>query len=406
MGDLSAVLFSLRNNGFRGWLAEKTNGKMADAEELASLARAIWRKERRNALPAGTALNKKKMADVKAERDPHKIAEVLLGAMFDILKEIVSHFDSKHNKPLDGSTGDEEAESAATPKELFAWAMPLMQVLAVQPLDFLPPIDVTFRDYAIAVCHAQRFSNPTDTEKFQDMLIKVFRARGVLSEQDEAELRKPRNLYERMQLSVYLDIDEISRSRAAAYRFLDDNREDLCIPAFQDFIVVDLYDCNKQTEQARADAPPDRDRIPLGRRRAARRAHSLASMNGQSTTMLCGGTLVVDDNGNVLEWARKPGSLPYGKPQYRQKNGMAGRHRRGKRASRRVSSGLSPLNRRCRDRRRHESTEHGLLGTRIPPIVAVEKNGSIRFRRSPHFRVCGEHHEDTHQGGRQWEISC
>ena len=33
---------------------------------------------------------------------------------------------------------------------------------------------------------------------------------------------------------------------------------------------------------------------------------------GQTTTMLCGGTLVFNDNGNVLSWMMKPGSQPYG----------------------------------------------------------------------------------------------
>ena len=50
-------------------------------------------------------------------------------------------------------------------------------------------------------------------------------------------------------LSVFHDVDEISRSRAAAYRFLDDNREDLLIPAFQDFVIADLYDANKSNRQ-------------------------------------------------------------------------------------------------------------------------------------------------------------
>ena len=180
MGDLSAVLFSLRNNKFRGWLAESTNGKMADAKELASLAREFG--EAVVGKPyLRTALNDKRMSDVKAERDPHVVSEVLLGAMFDVLKEIVSHFDSKHNEPIDETAGDENGERpGASPTEIYAWAMPLMQVLAIQPLDFLPPVDVTFRDYAIAVCRAQRLSNPTDAEHFQDMLIKVFRARGIL----------------------------------------------------------------------------------------------------------------------------------------------------------------------------------------------------------------------------------
>ena len=31
---------------------------------------------------------------------------------------------------------------------------------------------------------------------------------------------------------------------------------------------------------------------------------------GRFTNMLCGGTLVFDDTGNIPSWAKKPGSLP------------------------------------------------------------------------------------------------
>jgi hypothetical protein len=44
---------------------------------------------------------------------------------------------------------------------------------------------------------------------------------------------------------VYHDIDRVSRSRTAAYYFLNDNRRILNIPAHQDLQVVDLYDNTK-----------------------------------------------------------------------------------------------------------------------------------------------------------------
>ena len=32
--------------------------------------------------------------------------------------------------------------------------------------------------------------------------------------------------------------------------------------------------------------------------------------NGQTTSLLCGATMVLDENGSMLSWARKPGSEP------------------------------------------------------------------------------------------------
>src|SRR6185436_9191957 len=95
----------------------------------------------------------------------------------------------------------------------------------------------------------QRLADPIDPNDYYGMLIAVFRARGILSEDDEKDLKEPRYLNERLSLSVSHNIDGISRSRAAAYRFLDDNREDLLIPASRDFFVVDLYDAKKRGRQ-------------------------------------------------------------------------------------------------------------------------------------------------------------
>jgi hypothetical protein len=388
MGDLSAILFCLRNNEFRGWLARETNGRIADASLLASIATqfgeaAIGKPYLR------TALNKDKLSGMKAEKDPHRLSQVLLGAMFDVLREIAGHFESKHNNSNKRAAGNKSgASSASSPTEIYAWAMPIMQVLAIQPLDFLPPADVTFRDYAMAVCRAQRLSNPTDPDGLREMLINVFVARGILDHNDRAELNKPRNLYERMELNVYLDIDQVSRSRAAAYRFLDDNREDLCIPAFQDFSVVDLYDSNKTTEQ--------HVRLPrqivieyLWREDVRLEGRKYREWNGQSTTMLCGGTLVVDDNGNVLEWARKPGSLPYGKPNTRQKKEWVAAMDEGKRRREDLLAAIADRIA-AGDIGKPISTEKGLLAAGTSPILAIQSDGTVRFRMAPDFRICGE----------------
>ena len=186
-----------------------------------------------------------------------------------------------------------------------------------------------------------------------------------------------------MELSVYLDIDQVSRSRAAAYRFLDDNREDLCIPAYQDFTVVDLYDCNKQTER-HARMPRQVVIEYLWGEDVSLEGPQFGELNGKSTTMLCGGTLVVDDNGNVLEWARKPGSLHYGKPNTKQKRGwlaaiVEGKARREEfllTIAGRVAAGEIGV---------AASTENGLLAPRISPITAVERNRTVRFTGGRHI---------------------
>jgi hypothetical protein len=127
--------------------------------------------------------------------------------------------------------------------------------------------------------------------------------------------------------------------------------------------------------------------------------------NGQTTTMLCGGTLVVDDNGNVLEWAQKPGSLPYGKRTTKEKKRWLNAIELGKERANELRLVIA-------DRVAHgqvgpaSAAAFGLLPERTPPVTAVENDGAVRFRLSPRFHICGEAPEEEQSGARQWELSC
>ena len=212
--------------------------------------------------------------------------------------------------------------------------------MAIQPLDLLPPVDVTFRDYALAVCRSQQLADPLDPRgllRHADQGLP--QARRSSSDDDVKRLNEPHYLTERLALSVPHSIDDISRSRAAAYRFLDDNREDLLIPASRDFFVADLYDAKKRGRQNLPSAAADRPAICLARGGAAERPRSSATFAGRTTTMLCGGTLVFNDNGNVLSWTMKPGSQPYGgkRAATRQGRGRSGRRPSTKARARRTA---------------------------------------------------------------------
>jgi hypothetical protein len=98
IGDFSAILITLRNNEFRKWLADKTDGNLAEAKVLSSIAQqfgeAVFDK-----LYLRTAQNKLKMSDITADDGPHTISQVLTGAMFDILMRIAdSYMDSGRKK--------------------------------------------------------------------------------------------------------------------------------------------------------------------------------------------------------------------------------------------------------------------------------------------------------------------
>ncbi|MHC4173308.1 MAG: gluzincin family metallopeptidase [Planctomycetota bacterium] len=380
LGDLTAILIILRNNKFRSLLAKTTKGDLAAADHLVYIAeqfgQAVTEQEYLR-----TAQNDETMSSVADDAGPHRVSEVLTGAMFDILLALSTHY-------------IEDREQSA--KKAFWNAIQRMQRMAIQPLDLLPPVDVTFRDYALAVLRAEELSNPTDPFGHFNLMLKAFLKRGILDKDDEEALREERYLYERLRLSVFHDIDNISRSRAGAYRFLDDNRDKLFIPANQDVVVVDLYDANKLTREGR--------RLPrqiileyLWREEVKLEGEQFGEYNGETTTMLCGGTLVFDQNGTLLSWFRKPGT-----------QGGSGKAWKDeiKKGEQRRADLLADLARRITAGHIGAvlGSGKGMLGSQVPPLTVRKENGALRFELSPHLNLTGEDHEH-YKGGQQWEVS-
>jgi hypothetical protein len=230
------------------------------------------------------------------EISPHYVSQVLTGAIFDLWCGFAKGYvrDRKH-----------------TVSHSLWSASGLTERLAIQPLDLLPPVDVTFRDYARAVCRSQEISEPTDPQNHLALMVDIFRRRKIFSAADARTYRERRHLFDSLSLSVEHSIEDIARSRASAYRFLDDNRKDLLIPANRDFFIADLYDAKKIG--ARAEPLPRQIVLQyVWREEVALEGSRFEHFAGRMTTMLCGGTLVFDEDGRVISWARKPGALPYG----------------------------------------------------------------------------------------------
>jgi hypothetical protein len=321
------------------------------------------------------------MKAVAGEQRPHRMSEVLTGAMFDIILELSRHYIDERKR---------------TVPQAFWDTIQRMQMMAIQPLDLLPPVDVTFRDYALAVLRAEEIADPTDPNQYRELMLEVFARRGILGAYDLKELRTPHHVFERLDLDVFHDIDVVASSPAEAYRFLDDNRRKLFIPWNADVDIAGLFTAQKLTREARR-LPRQillqylwREDVPLEGPRFGR-------FSGQSAGMPCGGTLALDQNGNLLSWARKPGSVPTGDSERARREAEEGARRR--------EVFLAILERRIKAGRIGEAVGAGagLLGRRTAPITPRSVDGGVRFELSPHFGI----HDDKDEvlGGREWEIS-
>lgn len=407
LGDQTAILQTLLTKKVRQDQADETGGDFSKAATISSIAEQFGKAVLGRPY-LRTANNELKMSDKASETDPHSMSEVLTGAMFEVLKRLAENYMKEEDD--DPEQPGKKKKKARTPRQAFWDATVRMQHQAIQPLDLLPPVEVRFRDYAKAVCRSQQLADPLDPEGYYNMLLEVFEKREILTPADVAELKEPAYLTDRLPFSVPHNIDNISRSRAAAYRFLDDNREALLIPANQDLLVADLYDAKKRGRQ---NVPLPRQIVVqyVWREEVLLDGERFGEYIGRHTTMLCGGTLVFDENGIALAWAVKPGSLPYG-----------GKRDRGGKVKQIWNEAVAEGAARRQDLLDGIArqialgrvgsivgTEKGLMGSHIPPVTAeLDGDSRVRFQISPHMNLSqdSDRAQEEASGGRQWQISC
>ncbi len=379
MGDFTAILVLLRNNNFRGKLKRSTKNDDSEAKLLVGIAEQFGH-EVSDKPYLRTANNLLKMKKVRDDPRPHYFSQVLTGAMFDIIRELGKHYVEKRGHKAGNALW---------------YTIQRIQRMAIQPLDFLPPVDVTFKDYALAVLRAEQVANPTDPHGYRKMMIDIFRKRGIIDAANKKDLMKTGYVFDRLRLKVFHGVEELGSSREAAYRFLNDNRTKLFIPHHQDIIVTDVYRCEKLTREHQR-LPRQTVVLYMWREDVLLDGPQFGSYQGKSTAMLCGGTLVFDDNGNLLHWPRKPGTeIKEGKEW--EKEVALGQQRR--------DEFLQAIARRVKEGQvgRLIDSGSGLIGSKIPPFVAHESGDGVRFELSPHFSIKDDDLDSI--GGRKWEIS-
>ncbi|WP_426232361.1 serine protease [Pararhizobium sp. DWP3-4] len=416
LGDLTAILMSLRNSTFRQELAERTGGlldTMSGGELLSSVAaefgQAVGDQEY---LRSGA--NQDKLSQFKDELEAHVLSTVLTGTMFDILINFTKQYLKRER--VDGNK--------LSPMQALAFTVPRMQIIAIQSLDLLPPVEVTFGDYARAVLRNLLIADPTDPKGYRKMIAEAFQRREILTKAEVDELLKPAGLYDRMPGAIPHDPAMIASSRAEAYRYLNDNRDDLYIPRFVDIIVDEVFTAEKMVGRGLF-LPKQVILQYLWREDIVLEGERFGSYNGQTTSLLCGATMVLDENGSMLSWSRKPGSEPSAKAVAGQGKIDAGKKPNGEEAravadwqagKERRTAYLEALARRIDEGMVGEELAgpEGMVGALTPPLVARKAGGQVRFELSPHFHIHddednyeddGNDHYDASLRGLRWRTS-
>jgi len=374
VADLTAIVSSILNSPLRWLTLEMTQGDL-DRDDLISGLAEEFGKNVMGSPHLRSARNSLTMADVQASPSAYKWSQVLTGTMFDILKGMARMHMQRALKS--GNT--------PSPKQALWWAADAFRRVALQPLDYLPPVDVQFADYARAVLRSEKLSHPADESDYQDLIRQAFKARGIadLEEEEKKEEALPHNL------GFYqYEIERISRSRTDAYHFLNENRRQLCIPLEQDVSVVDLYRTNK-TVRGGGRLPQEIVLQYMWREDVHLQKPGMGPLQGQRVSLLCGGTLVFDGRGNLLHWVRKPGTGGLSSHGSRRRAHCAGEREKGQErrtklldyVAGRVGLGLVGL-----------AEEGDLAGpsVRQPIVTGRQVGGTVRLEVRPHLRHWAE----------------
>ena len=217
--------------------------------------------------------------------DPHILSLKLTGAMWECLVQMY----------------DAAVAQGADIETAFSTARTALQRMVVRGLDYLPPADATFAEFATAVYRADRFAHPDDTSGFRAIVAKVLADRGVVPSRaalaDESAATGG---------WAGLPATWPRPTLAEAYVFLDQNRRRLALstqPKYRDFVVRDLQVVSRPPDHEAIDAVVISYEYPVDIELPKDMPRELA---GYWLPVWGGGTLVFDADGALRHHAEKP----------------------------------------------------------------------------------------------------
>ena len=220
VGDLTALFATLNRDRLRRRLLEAGDYSIEGSNAYTRIATAFGHYGTGDE-SLRTMWNTKKLNQVKNPNDTHGLSEVLSGAIYEMLVWAYKDWWKKLSPTLDTKQANKALDIAAG----------MIRRVAFRGLDYLPPGEVSFADYARASIAADTVSNPNDPE-CRVALINICKARKIGNKKDMAYV-DPK--LDHMQATT--DIDELSRSDWHAYHYVEEHREAFHVPPNIGFMI-------------------------------------------------------------------------------------------------------------------------------------------------------------------------
>jgi hypothetical protein len=238
------------------------------------------------------AWNNRTMRQLQGTFEEHDWSEVLTGVYYDLLEYTYP----KNRQQIEENEGPAKNRGKREYYSMRALsrAATLTAGVMFRALDYCPPVDLRYTEYARAVLRADQVAYPLDDFKIRGELTKIFRKRGLIP---PAENSDQVGYFQRKLAG--LDIGGVASTPADAYRFLDHHRSLFAIPYSANFSVSSVYRTNKY---AKSGYRPPREHITefVWSEDVRLEGRRYGPLEGSLLPLYCGGTVVFDSNGNFL----------------------------------------------------------------------------------------------------------
>jgi hypothetical protein len=263
VADLATLMMSFRSRELAERVLEQTGGSIASSTAFTAVAEQFGSALRENRHALRDLNNDRTLNDADLDRgEPHALSEVLSGALYRVMVRI---YDEIRQAPQDQETpegrvavkaeyrrwarsdnpsvrqfraGDRARASAG--RALFV-ASERFKRTVLRGLDYLPPGEVTFADFARAILASDEASHPDSGEQ-RDWLAEEFVRRGIAARKRDLDVDTQ---FEHRAVGA-LDLEELMRSDWLAYRFADRHRSLLGMPPRVPFEVRPRLDVTKR----------------------------------------------------------------------------------------------------------------------------------------------------------------
>jgi hypothetical protein len=221
IGDLTALVMSARSRKLREAMLRRAGGSIEGITAMTALAEEFGHgcdpqgrkgclrllKNDRTLDPDDKSVDQYGRPNLVSRTEPHELSEVLTGALYAVMVKI--HEERKHKIMID----EGKSEFSASGKALYIAAEQFKRMI-FRALDYLPPGEISFADYARAIIASDQASHPED-EKERDWIRDEFVKRRMVTDRAALDVEPPHD-HPAME---GLDPQALVESDWAAYEF-------------------------------------------------------------------------------------------------------------------------------------------------------------------------------------------